>query len=35
VGLRFTSISPADRQYLRDIIAAHYGRKIKRLEEKK
>jgi len=35
VGLRFTSISPADRQYLRDIIAAHYGRKIKRLAETK
>jgi Tfp pilus assembly protein PilZ len=35
VGLRFTSISPADRQYLRDIITVHYGRKIKRMAGKK
>ena len=35
VGIRFTSIAPADRQYLRDIIATHYGKKIKRMAEKK
>ena len=31
VGIRFTSISQTDRQYLRDLIAEHYGRKKKRL----
>ena len=35
VGIRFTSIAPADRQYLRDIIATHYGKKIKRMAGKK
>jgi Tfp pilus assembly protein PilZ len=35
VGIRFTSISPADRQYLRDIITTHYRKKIKRLLGKK
>ena len=35
VGIRFTSISPIDRQYLRDIITAHYGKKIKRMAGKK
>ena len=33
VGLRFTSISPADRQYLRNVIAEHYGRKLSRIAE--
>ena len=31
VGIRFTSISPNDRQYLRNLIAEHYGRKKQRL----
>lgn len=35
VGIRFTSIAPADRQYLRDIIATHYGKKVKRMAGKK
>ena len=35
VGIQFTSISPIDRQYLRDIITAHYGKKIKRMAGKK
>ena len=35
VGIRFTSIAPADRQYLRDIIATHYGKKIERMASKK
>jgi Tfp pilus assembly protein PilZ len=35
VGIRFTSISPTDRQYLRDMIANHYGHKLKRLAGKK
>ncbi len=35
VGIRFTRISPADRQYLRDMITEHYGRKLKRLAGEK
>ena len=31
VGIRFTNISPTDRQYLRDLIAEHYSSKTKRL----
>ena len=30
VGIRFTRISPPDRQYLRNMIAEYYGKKIKR-----
>ena len=35
VGLRFTSISPVDRQYLRNVIAEHYGKKLSRIAENK
>ena len=35
VGIRFTRISPADRQYLRNVIAEHYGRKLNRIAENK
>jgi Tfp pilus assembly protein PilZ len=35
VGIRFTSISPTDRQYLRNLIAEHYGRKKQRLAAEK
>ncbi|MCG6981226.1 MAG: PilZ domain-containing protein [Deltaproteobacteria bacterium] len=35
VGIRFTSISPTDRQYLRNLIAEHYGSKKQRLAAKK
>ena len=35
VGIRFTKISPADRQYLRNVIAEHYGRKLERIAENK
>lgn len=35
VGLRFTSISPADRQYLRHVIAEHYEKKLSRIAENK
>jgi Tfp pilus assembly protein PilZ len=35
VGIRFTRISPADRQYLRNVIAEHYGRKLSRIAENK
>ena len=35
VGIRFTRISPPDRQYLRNMIAEYYGKKIKRLAEEK
>ena len=34
VGIRFTRISPADRQYLKDVIAEYYGRKLTRMAEK-
>jgi hypothetical protein len=34
VGIRFTRISPADRQYLREIIGDYYGDKLKRLAGK-
>ncbi len=33
VGLRFTRISPTDRQFLREVIAAHYEKKINRVAE--
>lgn len=35
VGIRFTRISPADRQYLRNVIVEHYGRKLNRIAENK
>lgn len=35
VGIRFTRISPTDRQYLRDMISEYYGKKVKRLAENK
>ena len=35
VGIRFTSISPTDRQYLRNLITEHYGSKKQRLAAKK
>ena len=35
VGIRFTRISPADRQYLRNVITEHYGKKLNRLAENK
>ena len=35
VGIRFTRISPAARQYLRNVIAEHYGRKLSRIAESK
>lgn len=35
VGIRFTSISTRDRQYLRDLITEHYGSKKQRLTAKK
>lgn len=35
VGIRFTRISPADRQYLRNVIAEHYGKKLSRIAENK
>jgi Tfp pilus assembly protein PilZ len=35
VGIRFTSISPTDRQYLRNLIAEYYGSKKQRLAAKK
>jgi len=31
VGIRFTSISPTDRQYLRNLISSYYASKTKRL----
>ena len=35
VGIRFTRISAADRQFLRDVITEHRGREIGRAAEKK
>jgi len=35
VGIRFTRISPADRQYLKNMIADYYGHKVKRTAIKK
>lgn len=35
VGIRFTSISPPDRQYLRELITEYYGDKKQRLAAKK
>ena len=35
VGIRFTSISTTDRQYLRELITEHYGSKKERLAAKK
>ena len=35
VGIRFTRVSPPDRQYLLNMIAEYYGKKKKRLAEKK
>ncbi|MGD8370406.1 MAG: PilZ domain-containing protein [Syntrophobacterales bacterium] len=34
-GIRFTRVSPGDRQFLRDFIAEHYERKVNRLAEAK
>ena len=33
LGIRFTRISPVDRQFLRDVIAEHYEGKINRMAE--
>ena len=35
VGIRFTSISSTDREYLRNLIAEHYAHKKKRLATEK
>ena len=35
VGIRFTRVSPADRQFLRDIIAEHYESKVSRMAKSK
>jgi Tfp pilus assembly protein PilZ len=35
VGLRFTRVAPSDRQFLREVIAQHYERKIGRIAEQK
>ena len=34
VGIRFTRISPADREYLKDMITEYYSRKLTRMVEK-